>query len=546
MNWSFKKALSLITIFIITALIFIQDSNYSVKAADNLVGYWKFDEGSGSSPADSSGENVTGSFTATAPTWSTDVPSTITFSDPYSLNFTGTGDAVTIAWPAAQNFAQTDPRSFSFWYKPTGDGETASGNYDRIISWSSDGFEIAGTLGDVTVHRLAFYDGSWRDTGYDMTVGTWYNITFTYDGTNVKLYVNNVEKFSGASGGRALSGTMYIGTRYTGDEGINGRIDDVRVYDRALTSQEVQDISQGSSGPGVSNPTPTPSPTATPASTSSTSSSSTASNTPPSCTKPAPNTSPDLFQVSTALTRATVYFVPVTPANAYVVSYGSTIDANQYAVQFEHTDKSGVVAYTINQLAQSTHYYFKVRGVNECTYGQWSKVLDGITTSNLPRTSSTISFPTLKPSPTTVTLVPQLEATPLPQPSLLPSPSNAWTAEKDGYDVQIKILKDNQPIVGAVVNLHSEPQRTITDSEGIARFTGVERGKHTISLAYADYVGDQEVTLLGNNKLISLSISMEMKPKTFEPMIVGIAIGIGFILIIFLIIFIWKKRRHKD
>lgn len=221
------------------------------RASAALIGHWKFDEGTGTSVADSSGNGTSGTLSGTnLPTWSADVPPG-SFTNPYSLDFSRTGDVVTITWPSLLNFSGTATRSFSFWYKPTGNGENASGNYDRIMSWSGDAFEIAGTLGDITVHRLAFYDGNWRDTGYDMTPGTWYHITFTYDGTNVKLYVDDTVKFSGTSAGRDINGTMYIGLRHTGDEGINGRIDDFRIYDTALTTTQIANLTAGSSNPDV-------------------------------------------------------------------------------------------------------------------------------------------------------------------------------------------------------------------------------------------------------------------------------------------------------
>jgi hypothetical protein len=248
-----KLNILLLSSLVLTGLFFVKPQ--PVYAA--LIAHWKFDEGSGTTPGDSSGSNITGTFTSTRPTWSTDVPS-VSFSDPYSLDFSGTGDAVYFSWPSSLNFVGTASRSFSFWYKPTGNGENASGNYDRIMSWTSDKFEIAGTLGDVAVHRLAFYDGSWRDTGYNLTPGTWYHITFTYDGTNVKLYVDNTVKFSGTSSGRDVNGTVYIGLRYTGDEGINGRIDDFRIYDTALTVSQISNLTAGSSNPDAAPDTTAP------------------------------------------------------------------------------------------------------------------------------------------------------------------------------------------------------------------------------------------------------------------------------------------------
>ncbi len=225
------------------------------RAAGEPVAHWRLDEGTGTSVFDEGPRTVTGSFMTPNPTWTTDV-APVSFSNPYALKFESTGDGVQFAWPSALNFTGTEERSFSFWYKPTADGETAAGNYDRIMSWTGDAFEIAGTYGNVAVHRLAFYDGSWRDTGYDLTVGTWYNITFTYDGTNVKLYVAGVEKFSGTSGGRDIGDTLYIGVRHTGDEGINGIIDDIRIFDYALTTDQINNIVAGSDNPNAA-PAPT-------------------------------------------------------------------------------------------------------------------------------------------------------------------------------------------------------------------------------------------------------------------------------------------------
>lgn len=240
---------------VLAGLITCAVSVQIVRAAGEPVAHWRFDEGTGTSVFDEGPRTVTGSFRTPNPTWTTDV-APVSFSNPYALKFESTGDGVQFTWPSSLNFTGTEERSFSFWYKPTANGETAAGNYDRIMSWTSDAFEIAGTYGNVAVHRLAFYDGSWRDTGYNLTVGNWYNITFTYDGTNVKLYVAGVEKFSGTSGGRDISDTLYIGVRHTGDEGINGIIDDVRIFDYALTTNQINNIVAGSDNPNAA-PAPT-------------------------------------------------------------------------------------------------------------------------------------------------------------------------------------------------------------------------------------------------------------------------------------------------
>ncbi len=238
-----------------TGIIVAFFSSFTAHAATPPIVHLRFDEGTGTS-AYSENRTVTGSFMTPNPTWSTDVPP-VSFTNPYSLQFSGLGDGLSFAWPAAYDFAQSDDRSFSFWYKPLGDEENdATSHYNRILSCTGDRCEFAGTYGDIAVHRLAFYDGNWRDTGFNMTVGTWYNITFTYDGTDVKLFVGGDEKFSAPSTGRALSGTMYVGVRYTGNEGINGRVDDLRIFNYPLTSTQIANIVAGSDNPDAA-PAPT-------------------------------------------------------------------------------------------------------------------------------------------------------------------------------------------------------------------------------------------------------------------------------------------------
>lgn len=238
---------------------------YLAYAAADPIAHWKFDDGSGTSPIDSSTNSITASFNSPNPTWSTDVPSSITFTNPYSLDFTGNHDGVLVSWPSGLNFASTAPRSFSFWYKPVANGES-DGTMARIISWTSDQFEISGTDGSSSTHRIAYYDGSWHSTNITLTLGTWYHITFTYDGTTAKFYVDDSLEDSHSLAGRALSGTMGIGTRVqSNNEGINGKIDDVRVYNYALDATQVSNLTSGSNNPdGDPTPTPTPSPTPTP------------------------------------------------------------------------------------------------------------------------------------------------------------------------------------------------------------------------------------------------------------------------------------------
>lgn len=95
-----------------------------------------------------------------------------------------------------------------------------------------------------------------------------------------------------------------------------------------------------------------------------------------SCKDRIPVNAPLLFQIKGYSNKATLYFVPVSSQNTgYFVSYGYDQKAEQFAVAFPHSDKSGAVEYTINNLTPNSRFYFKVKGLNGCASGEWSNTL---------------------------------------------------------------------------------------------------------------------------------------------------------------------------
>ncbi|MDP2678795.1 MAG: DUF4347 domain-containing protein, partial [Rhodoferax sp.] len=209
--------------------------------------YFKLDETSGTTPADSGTNTTVANFSGTSPIWSSDVPGVTSAWNTGSLDFTGVNDG----FQSANNldFAQTAPRTFSLWYKPVTAG-TEGGGYSRIMGWTNDYFDIAE---DSSSRLLRFYDGSgWHDTSLTMTVGTWYHITSTFDGTTIKFFDGNTAIYSAAWGGKALSGNMYLGMTHNGGEASNGLIDDVRVYDFALDATQIAALTAGSASIDIS------------------------------------------------------------------------------------------------------------------------------------------------------------------------------------------------------------------------------------------------------------------------------------------------------
>ena len=79
-----------------------------------------------------------------------------------------------------------------------------------------------------------------------ISYNTWQHIAATYDGQNIKLYINgSIVGTSGSITGNISNSTenLYIGTTHHVDKRwINGSIDEVRIYNIALTAAQIQNL----------------------------------------------------------------------------------------------------------------------------------------------------------------------------------------------------------------------------------------------------------------------------------------------------------------
>ena len=72
--------------------------------------------------------------------------------------------------------------------------------------------------------------------------GTWTHVAFTFDGTTVKGYLDgNLTLQASVSAAIQARGTaLRIGADGALQQGYRGLLDDLRIYNRALTSLEIQ------------------------------------------------------------------------------------------------------------------------------------------------------------------------------------------------------------------------------------------------------------------------------------------------------------------
>jgi hypothetical protein len=83
---------------------------------------------------------------------------------------------------------------------------------------------------------------SWISGPSASPVGSWTHVALTYSGSQLVLFVNGVQVASAAVSGaiQASSSPLWIGGNQPYGEYFAGLIDDVRVYNRALSQTEIQ------------------------------------------------------------------------------------------------------------------------------------------------------------------------------------------------------------------------------------------------------------------------------------------------------------------
>jgi hypothetical protein len=210
--------------------------------ATSLVGCWKFDEGTGTVAADSSGNGNNGAL-ENGPAWTNGIYGK-------ALRFDGTAAFVNVPDSSSLHFSNVTVEAWI--YLPIGANYSNPG---KIVSKAASN---GGTNLDL---------GIWNDSDYvDFGVGTdgganapiitsnrtiprdaWTFVAGTYDGSLMKIYINSIldtaYSFTGGmdtNDGRPLTIGKNSFYPWSNEFWLNATIDEVRVYNTALSPQEIQ------------------------------------------------------------------------------------------------------------------------------------------------------------------------------------------------------------------------------------------------------------------------------------------------------------------
>jgi hypothetical protein len=93
----------------------------------------------------------------------------------------------------------------------------------------------------------ALYGGGYGDDVFISNfweTGVWHHIALTYDGATARLYADGVEVASAAKNWNLVPGRARIGQQVNDlSEFWDGAVDDVRIYNKALSPEEVAGLS---------------------------------------------------------------------------------------------------------------------------------------------------------------------------------------------------------------------------------------------------------------------------------------------------------------
>ncbi len=216
---------------------------YRPASDPNLVAWWRLDDGSGSSARDSSGNDSHGTLRGD-PQWTTGKIGG-------ALDFDGDGDYVDCGNPDIFNFdeqvtvgAWINLRSIpGGWRTVVAKGQDG---WRLALAWQTPGFEFA------VAGRAFGYPASY--SARQVVFGEWHHVCGTYDGQTIRIYIDGqIDATSSHTYGIATNdANLLIGDNPQATGRFwDGLIDEVFVFSRALSSDDIRVVMQGLSGPAA-------------------------------------------------------------------------------------------------------------------------------------------------------------------------------------------------------------------------------------------------------------------------------------------------------
>jgi hypothetical protein len=231
----------------LSTLLDLADDWLSDYLLEGLVGYWKFNETGGTLASDSSGQGNHGTL------MNMDNSDWVAGTQGNALEFDNIDDYVEIS--GFSGVTGSSPRTCMAWIKTAGGGDILGwGNHlDLGTKWRfrvlSSGLLAIQVGGYAQTTSATVHDGTWHHVAVVLPQKSTPLIN------DLELYIdgNRITDITTSAGTSSLDtgsdNTVKIGTYVYDGAGLDyfdGMIDDVRIYDRALSQQEIADIAMPS------------------------------------------------------------------------------------------------------------------------------------------------------------------------------------------------------------------------------------------------------------------------------------------------------------
>ena len=228
----------------------------TIAHAKSLIAYWPMDEGRGRGAFDKSGNNIN--------CWFTGEPAWTEGRFGRAVQLLGDGQYLSAVKDSKLDLGTGD-FTVSLWFK----GGSVK-NWRWLLNYNGEGTESAPGLvittyipdGKTDSHLRASL-GEWFTDVYHHLESTvtansntnWYHVALTRNGTTLTGYVNGKQAFAESVpiinlvSNSDNNGDLLLGTRLTSGPYYRGALDDVAIWNRALTVLQIQSLADGKATP---------------------------------------------------------------------------------------------------------------------------------------------------------------------------------------------------------------------------------------------------------------------------------------------------------
>jgi RHS repeat-associated protein len=210
------------------------------RSDEGLVGYWNFDEGTGSISHDVSGNGNDGTIYGAQ--WTSGISGG-------GLYFDG-DDYVEIPDNSNINFNRNNDYGFDFWFNTSA---STQGGFAQIIAKRTEEDPVSIHVQISPYNQIEVCTGLFTywlvRTPSVVNDGKWHYLAMNHNGSNCTFTVYYDGVNIGMAGPETIDtynlGNLYLGRDVPTGRYFNGFIDEVTIYNRALTTEEMQEHYQG-------------------------------------------------------------------------------------------------------------------------------------------------------------------------------------------------------------------------------------------------------------------------------------------------------------